>query len=61
MAFLIPYFGLGALNSLSVSTATTKVFGDFNVVVIWVLLLFPIGWITAIVFHRMASKAEGEA
>ncbi len=61
MAFLIPYFGLGALNSLSVGTATTKVFGDFNVAIIWVLLLFPIGWITAIVFHRMASKAEGEA
>jgi nucleotide-binding universal stress UspA family protein/uncharacterized membrane protein (DUF485 family) len=61
LAFLIPYFGLGALNSLSVSTSTTKVFGDFNVAIIWVLLLFPIGWITAIVFHRMASKAEGKA
>lgn len=61
LAFLVPYFGLGALNSLSVSTATTKVVGDFNVAVIWVLLLFPIGWITAIMFHRMATKTEGEA
>ncbi len=61
LAFLIPYFGLGALNSLSVETATTKVLGDANVAVIWVLLLFPIGWITAIVFHRMASKSEDGA
>lgn len=61
MAFLIPYFGLGIMNSLAVDTATTKVLGDFNVAIIWVLLLFPIGWITAIMFHRMASKAEGKA
>jgi nucleotide-binding universal stress UspA family protein len=61
MAFLVPYFGLGALNSLSVGTATTKILGDANVTVIWVLILFPIGWLTAITFHRMASKAEGEA
>ena len=61
MAFLLPYFGLGALNSLSVGTATTKVLGDANVAVIWVLLLFPIGWLTAIVFHRMATTSEGKA
>jgi len=61
MAFLAPYFGLGALNSLSLGTATTKVLGDANVTVIWVLLLFPIGWVTAIVFHRMATTAEGKA
>ncbi len=61
MAFLIPYFGLGALNSISVDTATIKLFGDFNVAIMWVLLLFPIGWITAIVFHRMASTAEDKA
>lgn len=61
MAFLIPYFGLGVVNSLSVGTATTKLLGDANVAIIWVLLLFPIGWITAIVFHRMASTAEGKA
>lgn len=60
MAFLIPYFGLGALNSLSVETATIKLFGDANVTVVWVLLLFPIGWITAIVFHTMATKAEAK-
>ena len=58
MAFLIPYFGLGALNSLSVDTATIKLFGDANVAIVWVLLLFPIGWVTAIVFHRMASRSE---
>ncbi|MBN1109910.1 MAG: universal stress protein [Methanomassiliicoccales archaeon] len=58
MAFLIPYFGLGALNSLSVETATTKLFGDANVAIVWVLLLFPIGWVTAIVFHRLASRKE---
>ncbi|NLX47920.1 MAG: universal stress protein [Euryarchaeota archaeon] len=61
LAFLIPYFGLGAISSLSVGTATTKVLGDANVAVIWILLLFPIGWVTAIVFHRMASTAEGKA
>jgi nucleotide-binding universal stress UspA family protein/uncharacterized membrane protein (DUF485 family) len=60
MAFLIPYFGLGALNSFFVEAATTKLFGDATVTVVWVLLLFPIGWITAIVFHRMASKAEAK-
>lgn len=59
LAFLVPYFGLGALNSFSLGTATTKLFGDANVTVVWVLLLFPIGWITAIVFHRMASRMEG--
>jgi nucleotide-binding universal stress UspA family protein/uncharacterized membrane protein (DUF485 family) len=58
LAFLIPYFGLGVMNSFSVDIATTKLFGDATVTVVWVLLLFPIGWITAIVFHRMASKAE---
>ena len=61
LAFLIPYFGLGALNSWAADIATTKVWGDANVTVIWVLLLFPIGWVTAIVFHRMASKKEAEA
>jgi len=61
LAFLIPYFGLGALNSWATDFAITKVLGDANVTVIWVLLLFPIGWVTAIVFHRMASKKEAEA
>lgn len=61
LVFLIPYFGLGALTSWATDIATTKVLGDANVMVIWVLLLFPIGWITAIVFHRMASKKEAEA
>ncbi|MCG7845086.1 MAG: universal stress protein [Methanomassiliicoccales archaeon] len=60
LAFLIPYFGLGALNSFFVETATTKLFGDATVTVVWVLLLFPIGWITAIVFHHMATKAEAK-
>ncbi len=60
LAFLIPYFGLGALNSWAADIATTKVLGDANVTVIWVLLLFPIGWVTAIMFHRMASKKEAE-
>ncbi len=59
MAFLVPYFGLGFLNSFAADIATAKVFGDANVTVVWVLLLFPIGLITAIMFHRMASKMEG--
>jgi len=58
LAFLVPYFGLGALNSLAVGTATTKVLGDANVAVIWVLLLFPIGWLTAIAFHVLSSREE---
>ena len=58
MLFLIPYFGLGLVSAFYPDIVVADIMTNLPVNVLWVLLLFPLGWITAILFNRVASTYD---
>ncbi|OKY78542.1 MAG: Nucleotide-binding protein UspA family [Candidatus Methanohalarchaeum thermophilum] len=58
LAFLIPYFGYGAMTSFLGKLSVTEVLPGLNVAIIWVFLLFPAGWITSLLFNQYAKKYD---
>ncbi len=58
LTFLIPYFGLGILNTFYPETAMTVVFGSFTIAILWIMALFPLGILTGLGFHRIASAYD---
>ncbi|RZN63229.1 MAG: DUF485 domain-containing protein [Methanonatronarchaeia archaeon] len=59
LAFLLPFFGLAAVVSWAPDIAATNIIGyEMNVALFWILLIFPIGWVTAILFNQYAKKYD---
>lgn len=58
MLFLVPYFGLGLVSAFYPGTMVSDMFGSFQVNVIWILVIFPLGWITALVYNRIAETYD---
>ncbi len=58
LAFLIPYFGLGIFSSFWRDVAIEPVLGSMNVALLWILMLFPMGWLSAIAYHLMVTRRE---
>ncbi|HIJ00890.1 MAG TPA: universal stress protein [Candidatus Methanomethylophilaceae archaeon] len=58
LVFLIPYFGLGILNTFFKDLATSVVTGGFTVAVLWIMALFPLGILTGVGFHYIAGKYD---
>jgi nucleotide-binding universal stress UspA family protein/uncharacterized membrane protein (DUF485 family) len=59
LAFLVPYFGLGMMTSFAEDLAVQEVGWGLNVALVWIFLLFPMGWITAMVFNKIAARYDG--
>lgn len=57
--FLVPYFGLGLMSSFYPDIVIGDVFTNLPINILWILLLFPLGWVTAMVFNRIASTYDG--
>ena len=57
-AFILPYFGMGLMTSFMPELAVQPVFGSANVTLVWALILFPLGWASAIVFHLLVGRRE---
>lgn len=58
MLFLVPYFGLGLMSAFYPGTAVLDLIGDLQVNIVWVLALFPLGWVTAVVYNRIAETYD---
>lgn len=58
LAFLVPYFGYGALTSFFGDLAVSELVFGMNTAITWVFLLFPLGWITALLFNQYAKKYD---
>ncbi len=58
LAFLVPYFLFGTMTSFFGDLATSELVFGLNTAIIWVLLIFPLGWVTAILFNQYAKKYD---
>lgn len=58
LAFLVPYFLFGTMTSFFPGLATSELLFGLNTAIIWVLLIFPLGWLTAILFNQYAKEYD---
>lgn len=58
VAFLVPYFGLVALNAWYKELAMSDAFMGMSVAVVYIFLLFPLGWIVALIFNQYAAQFD---
>ncbi|WGI17403.1 universal stress protein [Methanonatronarchaeum sp. AMET-Sl] len=59
LAFLIPFFGLAAIISWAPDISGAKIIGyELNIALVWILLMFPLGWVTALLFNQYAKKYD---
>ncbi|OUJ19083.1 Nucleotide-binding protein UspA family [Methanonatronarchaeum thermophilum] len=59
LAFLIPFFGLASMVSWAPDLAAREIIGySLNTALFWILLIFPLGWVTAILFNQYAKRYD---
>ncbi|MGE4274499.1 MAG: universal stress protein [Candidatus Methanomethylophilaceae archaeon] len=58
MVFLIPYFGLGLASAFYPGTMVSDILNNLPVNILWMIALFPLGWLTAIAFNRIAESYD---
>jgi len=58
MLFLGPYFGLGLMSAFYPDIMIGEVMTNLPVNILWILVLFPLGWITAILYNRIATTYD---
>ncbi len=58
IVFLVPYFGLGIITSFAHGLAMQKSLLGLTTALLWIFILFPIGWVVAIAYDRYARKFD---